>query len=47
MSMIILFKTMHLRVIGLSFGVEEWRVGNNFFSKRTLKPLKDSYEHKK
>lgn len=47
MSMSIPFKMMHLKVIGLSLGVEEWSVGNNFFSKRTLKTLKDSSERKK
>lgn len=47
MSMIIPFKMMHLKVIGLSLGVEEWSVGSNFFSKRTLKTLKDSSENKK
>lgn len=38
---------MHLKVIGLSLGVEEWSVENNFFSKRTLKTLKDSSKKKK
>lgn len=47
MSMTIPFKMMHLKVIGLSLGVEEWSVGSNFFSKRTLKTLKDSSENKK
>lgn len=45
--MTIPFKMMHLKVIGLSPGVEEWSVGNNFFSKRTLKPLKDLSENRK
>lgn len=47
MSMTIPFKMMHLKVIGLSLGVEEWSVGNNFFSERTLKTLKDSFENRK
>lgn len=38
---------MHLKVIGLSLAVEEWSVENNFFSKRTLKTLKDSSKKKK
>lgn len=35
------FKMMHLKLIGLSFGAEEWSIGNNFFGKQTLKTLKD------
>lgn len=45
--MTIPFKMMHLKVIGLSPGVEKWSVGNNFFNKRTLKPLKDSSKNRK
>lgn len=46
-SMTIPFKTMHLKLIGLSFGVEQWSVGNNFFGKKTLKTLKDVSENRK
>lgn len=45
--MTIPFKMIHLKVIGLSLGVEEWSVGNNFSSKRTLKTFKNSPENKK
>lgn len=31
---------LYLKLIGLSFGAEEWSVANNFFGKKTLKPTK-------
>ena len=47
LSMTTPFKIMHLKLIALSFGVEEWNVENNFFGKKTLKTLKDLSENRK
>lgn len=41
MSMTTPFKMMHLKLIVLSFGAEEWSIGNNSFGKQTLESLKD------